>query len=714
MQFAMLRNFCWIVAFVAALGIKSTLPVRAEETVAVAPRSDARVLHANFENYRDGIVQPLNAGVRWLGDPFAGRNEGTVQITRDFGFSGNRAGHVSSSSPKQIARIRLRSRHDAPTVSGDVVMEFLFRPTKSGSAELDELVIWSAKSDQRQPIGLSLFARSSTQDDRYQIDVEHARSVRSKTRQRTAAVLRDLTSSEWIRVILHRRRDSGKVDLWAGRPGAERSVGTFADLAPAADPATVELGDTSTKTFHGSGYWDDIRIGGLLKDSAGLAPPEPPLRDVSRETAKVPTPIPVGRARQLFLDDVVIESQNGLQRRLHPVEKSQHNPLIVPDRAWEGRSVLLYGGVVRETSGRFRMWYLAWGKHVGQPSFICYAESDDGIKWNKPSLGLRDYGGSTANNIVLPGWSQTSVLFDPHDANPQQRYKALLRYNGMRGFTSPDGIHWRDRGVLIDQAYDGTTLHWDPVGQKWLAMVKIFKDGHRARGYAESRDFLNWTDTYFMSATDDRDADDDEMYAMALFHHQTLYIGLLRMYHKDRDVVDIQLAVSRNAKHWSRPDRTPFIPTGTKRTDWDYGNNAVPATPPIRVGDELWFYYSGRSTRHDEIPNDGAIGLAKLRVDGFVSLDADETGILTTRPLKLEGAKLFLNADASGGEIRAELLNRDGESLPKFTKDASTLFNGDSVQHQVQWQGNPKLPQQQEVRLRLHLKRAKIYAFWTE
>ena len=281
---------------------------------------------------------------------------------------------------------------------------------------------------------------------------------------------------------------------------------------------------------------------------------------LAKNPVSIEFPIIVGRAKQLFVDDVVIEYQSGLHRRFHQVQKHPSNPLIVPDKPWEGRSVLLYGGVVRDpTTKRFRMWYLAWGKHIKQPSFICYAESSDGIHWQKPGLNIHEYKG-TSNNIVLPGWSQTSVLYDPVDPNPKRRYKALLRYNGTRGFTSPDGLHWTDVGILLEQAYDSTTLHWDPPNQKWVAMVKIFKNGKRARGYAESKDFLNWSDTYFMSTVDKQDASGDQMYAMSMFHYETSYLGLLRMFHTEEDVVDIQLGTSRNGKRWSRLKREPLHP----------------------------------------------------------------------------------------------------------------------------------------------------------
>lgn len=669
------------------------------------PRSDGRVLHVDFENYSDGIVQPLNAGIRWLGDPFSGRKQGIVRVTRGDAFAGRRAGLVSTTVGDEIGRIRLQPRYDAPSVTGETVTEFVFRG--DADAAMEDFVIWSARSAGDKHVGLILHAVKKSDEPTFGIEVTHASTPGSTRMRHSRPTAGTFAADQWMRVIQHRRPSDKEVELWAGMPGQEKLLGVYFDLDAAAAVATVELGDTSPQTARGTGMWDDIRVGGLLGKNSKLSQPEPELRDVSQERVTGVGPISVGKRKQLFLDDQVIESQQGLTRQMHPVRKHGDNPLIVPDQPWEGRSVLLYGGVIRDPETKlFRMWYLVWGKHVDQPSFVCYAESADGIHWEKPTLSLHPFRDNTDNNIVLPGWSQTSVVFDPHDTDPERRYKALLRYNGLRGFTSPDGLHWKDVGVLIDQGYDGTTLHWNPIEKQWVAMVKIFKDGKRARGYATSKDFFNWTDTYFMSAVDQQDAADDEMYAMSMFHYETVFIGLLRMYHTQSDVVDIQLATSRNGRHWERPSREPFIPTGAEKGDWDFGNNSVPATPPIRVGDELWFYYAGRSTLHNEIPNDGAIGLATLRLDGFVSMDAADQGTLTTKPLRLAGNQLCLNADASAGSIRVEMLNGD-----KVV--SSKPIGGDAVRHVVEWDTTQLVPDG-EIRLRFHLDRAKLYAFWME
>ncbi|MFH1744143.1 MAG: hypothetical protein ABIH23_34505, partial [bacterium] len=684
-----------------------------------SPRSDASVLHADFENYMDGVVQCLNAGVRWLGDPFSNRLEGTVEITRDFAYSGSRCGHVHSASVDQIARIRLQKRYNAPSVKGDSVIEFVFRPICREAVNLNDMTVWEASSPDGKKVGVVLLANGDANRGTYRLDLLHGGCSGSEERVRIDGVAEGHAQSEWVRIIQHRRINAGLVDLWLGSPGSERLVGTYPDLSPGDDFTRAEIGDTSTKHFCGSGYWDDIRVGGLLLSGDVIGQAEAPLRDVGMELPVIESPIPVEREKQLFVDDTLIESAIGLTRTLHPVKKHPANPLVVADKPWEGLSVLLYGAVICDPDmKKFRMWYLAWGKHVDQPSYICYAESEHGLHWTKPNLGLHEFKGSKDNNIIIPNvTSNTTIIYDPHDPDPEGRYKAVIRAGGTHGYLSPDGIHWKDCGVIIDQCYDSTTVHWDPVDHKWIASVKIFRDGKRARGYAESTNFFNWTDTYFMATVDEQDADDDQIYAMIIFRYESVYLGLLRMYHVNSDIVDIQLASSRNARHWDRLIRTPFIPTSPEKGIWDYGNNSPGTDPPIRIGDELWFYYSGRSTTHDEIPNKCAIGLGTLRLDGFVSMDAgDDGGTLVTKPLQLKGGTLCLNADASDGEILVEIIDELGGIIEPYSLENCVAVTADGIRIPVGWNGGENLTGLDGgiIRLRFRLNNADLYAFWME
>jgi hypothetical protein len=685
-----------------------------------APESNGIILNADLENFSEGYVQPLNAGVRWLGDPFSGRSEGTVEITKTFAYEGKRSAHIKSLKEKQIARIRFQRRYNAPEISGDTVCEFLFRPAKHEQNNLNGIRVWECRSKKGKQAGLILIANGSKTEGTYSLDLLHGNKSKEKSPVLLKEVVKNLSQTDWLRFVLHRQKETGLVHLWIGIPGNEKHVGSYPDLNVKADLHSVEIGDTSTAKHFGSGFWDNIRIGSLLKEGEKIAEVEPPLRNVSQEKYAPEFPIEVDSKKQLFIDDLLIESKNGFTRKLHPVKKQGKKPLIVPEKPWEGKSVLLYGSVIQDpATKKFRLWYLAWGKHVMQPSFVCYAESVDGIKWIKPNLGIHEFKGSKENNILMPAWSQTTVLFDPSDPDPSRRFKAVLRLNGIRAFFSPDGLHWKDKGNIIEQGFDATTVHRDPVNQKWIGMVKIFRNGKRARGYAESTDFLNWTDTYYMASVDEKDLPGDQMYAIAMFHYETAYFGLLRMYHTSTDRVDIQLMTSRNSKQWNRDIRTPFIPNSNDSNAWDYANNSVPSSPPVRVGKELRFYYSSRNTLHDTIPNDGYIGLGSIRVDGFMSMDTNSGGgILTTKPLKLTGSKLFVNANVSPEcPLKIQIIDKAGKIIKLNGQPFSDPITSDKIDHEIKWGTDSDIEALKEktVRLRFHFTgKGSLYSFWTE
>jgi hypothetical protein len=108
-------------------------------------------------------------------------------------------------------------------------------------------------------------------------------------------------------------------------------------------------------------------------------------------------------------------------------------------------------------------------------------------------------------------------------------------------------------------------------------------------------------------------------------------------------------------------------------------------------------------------------GLAVLRRDGFASLTdaASSGGRVTTRPLRFRGTHLFVNADAAG-EIRVEVLDRDGRVVDGYSAADCVPVRGDGTKHAVSWKGRPTLGtlNRDVIRLRYVLSRARLYAFW--
>lgn len=249
---------------------------------------------------------------------------------------------------------------------------------------------------------------------------------------------------------------------------------------------------------------------------------------------------PVDSRRELFADSVLIDHLAGKAelRLQHPVPQEV---AMEHGEPWEG-SGCVYHSIFRD-GDLYRMYYAAGhlevtakGVNAGtHGQFCCYAESRDGIHWTKPQLGLHEFNGSKANNIVMVRETVGDAVSEPgepavfKDENPNApadaRYKALLPANrlprshlrGLLAFKSADGLHWTpmaDKPVINDGAFDSQNLaFWDAEQGVYRAYWRYFtKGGHdektwdpqgdRAIRTAISKDFLTWTDQADLEYTD--------------------------------------------------------------------------------------------------------------------------------------------------------------------------------------------------------------------
>ena len=468
-------------------------------------------------------------------------------------------------------------------------------------------------------------------------------------------------------------------------------------------------------------------------------------------------PIKVGIHRQLFVDDYVIDETHGVVRKLNQPAKYVGNPIMIPLYPWEGR-LTVYGTVWREPDeGGFRMWYQGYGG-MGVPSMsfdqsksrwrgfdpstllytICYATSEDGVFWERPNLGLVAYKGSTDNNVVLADAAFANVIKDARDPDPDRLFKSLFfeardpggtpnMGDGVSVAFSPDGLRWNkyEGNPVITRSSDShMLLGWDDLHQTYVAFCRpSVHEGNKTRriGRSVSDDFVNWTDPEEVLAPDEEDPPGTEFYGMPVFKYEGLYFGQLFAYHTPPEEpqirfagkIDVQLAISRDGIAWERAgDRRPFIPNGPPGSI-DAGEVYM-ARAPVVVGDELWFYYSGSASDHGVTGRSGPICLAKLRLDGFVSVDAgDETGSLVTKPFRCKGGRLSINAAARGGMVGVAVLDEHATQHDGFSRADCALFDGDSVRHNVTWREKGSLDELRgrNIRLKFYLRNAHLYSF---
>ena len=492
----------------------------------------------------------------------------------------------------------------------------------------------------------------------------------------------------------------------------------------------------------------------------------------------------IGLAKQLFVDDYVIEHVANVSRVLNPVEKHPDNPLLTAESAWEeATSMSVATALYDESEKRFRMWYTV-------PGGVCYAASPDGLKWERPMLGLTDFQGSKENNLTagLPGPTQ-GIVYSPEMVGsefPENYYKSLCREEeGWAVYYSGDGLTWAagtknpvlTAALLGDVCSTGKSSQDFPEGvfykeappPKYLAFpqlrVRVGRYERRCVGFSGCpmtfpNTFAEWPQPSLVLAPDPLDdelADERlaaagdifrfdsladrraEFCGMTGFCYEGAFLGLLWVLSagmrpgtdaaEPDGIVDVQLTSSRDLVHWQRAgDREPLIPLGAPG-DWDSGQIQT-ANFPIVVGDEIWIYYTGKgfshasALLHDPQAQEEArraegsrlagIGLAKLRLDGFASLDADGTeGTVTTKALRFDGRELVINAQAERGSVAVEILNADGAPVGGFSAAECDVFSGDAVRHTVTWQGNSDLSalRAEPIKLRFHLNKAKLYSF---
>ena len=192
------------------------------------------------------------------------------------------------------------------------------------------------------------------------------------------------------------------------------------------------------------------------------------------------------------------------------------------------------------------------------------------------------------------------------------------------------------------------------------------------------------------------------MYNHIGFNYGDEFLGIMTYFHRDGSSayhpdLDLRLLYSQDGLQYERPgpdpsERPALIPGGDDG-EWDRYMVMLTGAPPIRVGDQLYFYHRGSAFVHPpfDAPDSyrsGGIGLATLRLDGFASLVAVGHGAVTTQPIIFsEGIALRINADASTGEIRVALLDEFGVPLTGYELTDAIAITTDSVDHLVAWAG---------------------------
>ncbi|MDP2323465.1 MAG: hypothetical protein Q8N51_05490 [Gammaproteobacteria bacterium] len=453
----------------------------------------------------------------------------------------------------------------------------------------------------------------------------------------------------------------------------------------------------------------------------------------------VAAPLDIGTRLEPMVDDFLIDGMDGVTLRLHqPVPREV---AITFDAPWEGNTSCYV--TVFQDDDRYRMYFRGSNFNVAEETYdkekVCYAESTDGITWTRPELGIVEYDGSTANNIVWNGMG--SHNFAPFkdtnpDCKPEARYKALAggKKKGLVAFTSPDAIHWTlasEEPVITNGAFDSQNLaFYDNVRGRYVDFHRGFHEGVRAIMTCTSQDFQTWTEPEWVTYGE---TPPEHLYTNATVAYPRaphIFMAFPKRFVPDRQtsvhpikgVSDGVFMTSRDGTQWNRW-REALIRPGAQDSRWVNRNNMIawgmiltpgslPDTP-----DEISLY----ATEGYYV---GPCHLRRytIRQDGFVSVHAGGTeGSFVTKEItfaddpEVDGAAtmLRLNTATSGaGYLRCEVLDVNHVAIPGFTLEQCDEIYGDSLSRPVTWQGNGDLSALAgtPVRLRFTLFDADLYA----
>jgi len=297
----------------------------------------------------------------------------------------------------------------------------------------------------------------------------------------------------------------------------------------------------------------------------------------------------IGTQKQLFLDNFILDQLTDVIRHFPKPERPETPVFQVGELPWEARGNPFPTAALHDPEeDKFKLWYVipladdAYGDH-GQA--LCYAESRDGLHWEKPlSEQCLPYGEQRATNIVLLDSGHHIGLVRNHDqSNPARKY--LLVYNphdkaralGQRTMSSvaasPDGRRWT---VLSEDTpyrhHHFQRIIWDEAIGRWIAYSQYshhwnFLHRKRQVGRQESVDFINWSPKEVVLSADwDPNLPPHlEFHDMSVRKEGDLYIGLVTEFMAEplwvvrndsnwRDFAHAHLSLysSRDGKRWQR------------------------------------------------------------------------------------------------------------------------------------------------------------------
>ena len=442
-------------------------------------------------------------------------------------------------------------------------------------------------------------------------------------------------------------------------------------------------------------------------------------------------PLEIGSRRQVFIDERFLGSAKGIELVVHPPTKTGELT-IVPEHSWE-TSIYAYSTILKEED-TYHLWYDAvaprkkppdGGDAVWQGGMIrslAYARSRDGIKWEKPMLGLAEIFGSRQNNVVLGygaggikgGLHSTAVFIDPK-APSGEKFRMVAYVvempRALQVFSSPDGIQWKltHKNAIVFESKEHhldsqNLVFWDDRISRYVAYMRrnLRPAGSQGRVVARSESenlghFMNAEvtpvvlapdrlDPHYYDARENRYIPIIDFYTGpvvkypwaedAYYMFPSVYYSYHSRFHhefKDEPVfdfqgdgqskansgpLDVRLAASRDGIEWHRHDRRPFLELGMKGEIDSKSIYMVLGLVPALNEREMYLYYSASDRLHGY----GYHPQSEILTRVGLGSAGNQPQALTRAVLRRDGF-ISVRAAYTGGEFTTPRLRFDGREL---------------------------------------------------
>jgi predicted GH43/DUF377 family glycosyl hydrolase len=381
----------------------------------------------------------------------------------------------------------------------------------------------------------------------------------------------------------------------------------------------------------------------------------------------------------------------------------KHGISLLPDQPWEKNKLIkAFPSTVISVGNKTRLYYYVYSLENASDYNLAIAELSKDGSWEKHPLSRKSGDFFSITNLPENWYPiQPNVIY----ISPNQ-WRMYFWVHGegicrLLAAESCNGLNWHVLNAENPCLYhigndyasrngsaprelcanDATTVYMlpDKTFEMYSAALIITKpDDPRYIGHDispgavrfvqrwTSKDGLHWNKPEIVLAPDDKDPIDLQLYYLSVAHIENSRLGFTGYYTADNQIQGLEMVLSQDGKHWSRPVRGNCFPMDEK---YDcYGVYAPHSF--LFDGNNLIMYYSGTNATHNKEKCSGdkpenTIAKASINYKKIFG-QRIQNGCLMSPPIKLSELNpvIYLDSPAELELCWCDLFGREIPSLP--------------------------------------------------